>query len=228
MIETQPPSLPQMTDRQRARIEDMLSVARAIFFESGYAGTSMSAVAAAIGGSKTTLWRYFSSKEALFSAVVDDLVARYGALIEDVPLPKGSIRETLTNFGLAVVAVVLNPDVVAAQRLVVGEAGRFPEIGSIFFQKGPGRAEYRLSVFFTREMAAGRIVQLDPTRAAQHFLQMCQANSVNKQMLGLAAHATKSELEADVRDAVDAFLRAYSAEPAARKGLKTGARIHLA
>ena len=55
-------------ERRRA----IVAIARDHFFEHGYAGTSMSAIAAALGGSKGTLWSYFRSKEELFAAVVDD------------------------------------------------------------------------------------------------------------------------------------------------------------
>lgn len=40
----------------------------------------MSSIAGQVGGSKTTLWAYFPSKEDLFAAVVDDVVEQYGHL----------------------------------------------------------------------------------------------------------------------------------------------------
>ncbi|MCU0892647.1 MAG: TetR/AcrR family transcriptional regulator, partial [Sandarakinorhabdus sp.] len=38
-------------------------------------------MAAAVGGSKTTLWNLFPSKLALFEAVVDAVVRDYGAAL---------------------------------------------------------------------------------------------------------------------------------------------------
>src|SRR3546814_7944549 len=60
--------------------------ARKWLLANGYAGTTMSSIASAVGGSKTTLWTYFPSKEALFEAVVDDIVDYYGAALQ-VELP---------------------------------------------------------------------------------------------------------------------------------------------
>ena len=46
----------------------------------------MNAIAAAVGGSKTTLWSYFPSKEELFKAVIDDMAEQYSeALKIDLP-----------------------------------------------------------------------------------------------------------------------------------------------
>jgi AcrR family transcriptional regulator len=50
-----------------------LAIARAAFLE-GYSATSMAAIAALVGGSKGTLYGYFANKEALFGAVVQDLL----------------------------------------------------------------------------------------------------------------------------------------------------------
>src|SRR5262245_4068895 len=58
-----------------ARRSQIIAVARQHFFEHGYDGTAMSAIAAELGGSKGTLWNYFPSKEALFAAVVEETAA---------------------------------------------------------------------------------------------------------------------------------------------------------
>jgi TetR/AcrR family transcriptional regulator, mexJK operon transcriptional repressor len=41
----------------------------------------MNAIAAAVGGSKTTLWNLFPSKLALFEAVVEAMMAEYGTAL---------------------------------------------------------------------------------------------------------------------------------------------------
>src|SRR3546814_1098206 len=64
-------------ERKTQRRASILEVARRSFFEKGYAATTMSGIAATLGGSKSTLWRYFSSKEELFAAVLDDATAEF-------------------------------------------------------------------------------------------------------------------------------------------------------
>ncbi|MDH8679037.1 TetR/AcrR family transcriptional regulator [Fusibacter bizertensis] len=50
----------------------ILEYSRNIFFEVGYSKVSMDELVHEIGMSKATLYRYYSSKEELFEAVVDD------------------------------------------------------------------------------------------------------------------------------------------------------------
>src|SRR3546814_10314431 len=69
-IEMIPVSTVSADDATAARRKAFVDAAREGFFANGYAGTTMSSIASTVGGSKTTLWSYFPSKEALFEAVV--------------------------------------------------------------------------------------------------------------------------------------------------------------
>ena len=55
------------------------------FLAEGYAETSMSSVAAKVGGSKATLYNYFKSKEELFAAFMID-TCQIGANATKAPL----------------------------------------------------------------------------------------------------------------------------------------------
>src|SRR5882757_6223376 len=57
--------------RRDERRDHILDVARDAFLSTGYADTSMSAIAARLGGSKGTLYNYFKSKDELFNAYVE-------------------------------------------------------------------------------------------------------------------------------------------------------------
>src|SRR5882672_4426523 len=61
---------PSRKDLKRAEI---VAIAQDLFFSEGYAGTSMSKIAATVGGSKATLYNHFQSKEELLLAVVQDV-----------------------------------------------------------------------------------------------------------------------------------------------------------
>src|SRR3546814_14826440 len=81
-IEMIPVSTVSGDDAAALRRKAFVEAARKGFLANGYAGTTMSSIASAVGGSKTTLWTYFPSKEALFEAVVDDIVDYYGAALQ--------------------------------------------------------------------------------------------------------------------------------------------------
>ena len=62
--------------------EHILKVAYAAFLGEGYAATSMSSIAAKVGGSKATLYNYFSSKEELFAAVIEEKCRDIHAILD--------------------------------------------------------------------------------------------------------------------------------------------------
>src|SRR5260221_4043992 len=113
-------------DERRAAI---LDIAMNEFLAAGYAATSMSSIAARIGGSKATLYNYFSSKEELFEACVTARCEQLQAIIYEVEAEGGDFRASLQRVGERFLALILSDDAIATFRLVVAEAGRFPELG---------------------------------------------------------------------------------------------------
>src|SRR3982751_1039953 len=88
------------------RRKAFVGAAREAFFANGYAGTTMSSIAIAVGGSKTTLWSYFPSKDELFAAVLDDIVEHYGqALSVELPL-EDDVEEVLLRFARALMETI--------------------------------------------------------------------------------------------------------------------------
>src|ERR1700759_2440179 len=69
-ISSLPGQREQSKEKRRAAI---IEIAKRSFLEKGYENTSMSAIAVEMGGSKGTLWTYFTSKEELFSAVLENI-----------------------------------------------------------------------------------------------------------------------------------------------------------
>ncbi|MBK8273938.1 MAG: TetR/AcrR family transcriptional regulator [Sphingomonadales bacterium] len=196
-------------DRHEARRSAIVAAARKAFLRDGYGQTSMSSIAADVGGSKTTLWNYFPSKEDLFAAVVDDQVERYGEALrlelpEDADLP-----ETLTALGVSILTTILRPQIVALHRVVVGEAGRFPELGRMLWDRGAQRGQKRTEAWLRLQMDKGRLRAADPQSAASHFLGLCQSGSFYRHLLGASARPKRETIEAEIRLAVRIFLSAY-------------------
>jgi AcrR family transcriptional regulator len=120
---------PSETPRQAARRETILEIARESFLSDGYAATSMSSIAARLGGSKGTLYNYYPSKEELFGAVMQYHCAGARTTFEELLAQTGDLRERLQRFGEAYQTVVFSDVFLAVHRLVTGESGRFPELG---------------------------------------------------------------------------------------------------
>ena len=169
----------------------------------------MSSIAAEVGGSKTTLWTYFPSKQELFAAVVDDLVERYSSALE-VPLdPDADIAQSLRRMARAVLETIHSPPLIDLYRLTVGEAGRFPELARLFHERGPARGKARLQHYIREAMARGKLRPGDPVDASRSIAGMLQTGSAELHRLGLAGRPADAELEREVEAAVETFLRAW-------------------
>lgn len=170
----------------------------------------MSSISASVGGSKTTLWTHFPSKQDLFAAVVDDVVERYGRALE-VPLdPNADVADSLRLMGRALLKTIHSQPIIDLHRLTIGEAGRFPELARVFHERGPARGKARLQQYVREAMARGKLRQGDAADAVRLFSGMLLTGSVQLHMLGLIDEPGTAELERELEVAVDAFLRAWS------------------
>lgn len=197
--------------RQEIRRRAIVAAGQKAFLRHGYGHTSMSAIAEAVGGSKTTLWSQFRNKRDLFAAVVDHLVERYGEALR-TPLPAdGDPGEVLRALGRSVMATILKPQIVALHRMVLGEAGRFPELGQMLYERGMRRGQLRTAAWLEQQMASGRLRAADPQEAACHFIGLFQSGLYQRRLLGVGPAPTPDSIRAEVDSAVEVFLRAYRA-----------------
>lgn len=196
-------------DAAAARRKAFVDAARILFFANGYAGTTMSSIAGKVGGSKTTLWSYFPSKEELFAAVVDDIISQYGdALAIDLPLDE-PVPDVLRRFGIVLMTKLTATPLLLLYRLVVGEAERFPHLAETFYDRGPRRGKARAAVWVAEKMVRGEIRMGDPMRAVQQFSGLCQSGLYQFAVLGLREGRDLDRLQDEVDAAVDTFYRAW-------------------
>lgn len=208
-IEMIPDSTAALDDAAAMRRKAFVDAARELFFANGYAGTTMSSIASKVGGSKTTLWTYFPSKEDLFAAVVDDIVAQYGdALAIDLPLDE-PVPDVLRTFGNLLMTKLTATPILSLFRLVVGEAERFPHLAETFYDRGPRRGKARAADWVGEKMVRGEIRMGDPMRAVQQFTGLCQSGVYQFAMLNLPESRDLDRLRDDVDAAVDTFYRAW-------------------
>lgn len=199
--------------RKADRRRTILEVAERSFLERGYAETSMSTIAAELGGSKTTLWSYFPSKEALFAAVLDAKIADFQTALDEALIPVGGTAAALRRFGRILLGKITQPASMALHRLIVGEAGRFPEIGRTFAERGPDRVRARLCRYVEEEMAAGRLRAGDPMMAARQFIALCQAGCYLDR-LWRPGCAMITDPGIDIEEAVTSFMHAWAPDRA--------------
>jgi len=98
-IDTQPPEA-SSTDR-------IFAAAEALFSEQGYDAVSMNAIAERAGVSKANIFHHFSTKNALYLAVVKDACRETQTRVETIEKSHQSIVERLSHFARSQLAFML-------------------------------------------------------------------------------------------------------------------------
>ena len=204
------PSLKPREARRRDRREAILEVARRHFLENGYAATTMSAIATRLGGSKGTLWNYFPNKEELFAAVLRHATETYYAGMMQILEAQGELEPTLHRFSTNLLEKLTSADAIALHRLIMTEAGRFPQMGAIFFELAPNHTRTLLAQFLSRAMDQGLLRRADPALAARTLMVLTVSGSHQQIMLGQLTDPSPEKIKEDVDFAVDCFLHAYA------------------
>jgi TetR/AcrR family transcriptional regulator, mexJK operon transcriptional repressor len=198
------------SSRKRAAI---LEAATTVFLRKGYLGTSMDEIAALAAVSKQTVYKHFADKESLFSEIVTSTVDQASDPVHDEVLElkdSGDVEADLRDLARRQLAIVMQPRVLQLRRLVIGEAGRFPELGRTFYERGPERTIAALTTAFER-LAERGVLQLEDARlAAAHFNWLVMSIPLNQAMLrGTDKPATRAELDRYADAGTRAFLAAY-------------------
>lgn len=194
--------------RKQDRREAIVDAARDSFLAHGYAGTSMSGLLKTLGGSKATLWGYFRSKEELFAAVVERLSASFRSELQNILGSTGGLEPGLIAFCRQFLQTISSPDAVLAWRMVVGESGRFPELGRIFYERAAGFTETTLGTYLARHVASGELRPEDPVDMAQTLIGLCTGRHNHRLLWGVEPEEP-SVIDAQATRFADLFLRAY-------------------
>lgn len=200
--------------RQQNRIEKerrILKAALKIFSETGYSGANMDAVALEAGLSKPTLYQYFQSKEALFSAMMLGERDRMMDVFEH-PSRDGMVRDLL-SFAWDYADTVLRPDMLSLARLIIGEVQRFPEIGRAYQEVGPDRLLSGIMAYLENQRRAGRLAFDDAELAAQDLWGLILSAPRTQALYMPDNQPSRFDVARYIKNGLRVFLKAYSLNP---------------
>jgi TetR/AcrR family transcriptional repressor of mexJK operon len=163
--------------RARAKRDQILSGARAVFLRDGFAAASTDTIAAEAKVSKRTLYVYYPSKEELFAGVMRDLTIEnpqsraLESMEEMAPGSEEELRRDLLELARKIVVTMMQPDYLALLRTTIADTHRFPQLGVIYRATVPERAMRSFAVFIERSRERGVVgPHVDGDTAARMFV----------------------------------------------------------
>lgn len=203
-------TLPKRQQNKLDRERRILKAALKVFSETGYSGANMDAVAVEAGLSKPTLYQYFQSKEALFSAMM--LGERDQMLdVFEHPSARGMVAD-LMEFAWDYADTVLRPDLLSLARLIIGEVQRFPEIGRAYQEVGPDRLLRGIMDYLEGQRRAGRLIFDDAELAAQDLWGLILSAPRTQALYMPDRTPTRAEIARYLNNGLRIFLKAYSTQ----------------
>ncbi|MFP1742866.1 TetR/AcrR family transcriptional regulator [Lonsdalea quercina] len=208
-----------------------LTAARDVFLEVGFEHATMDAIAARSGSAKSTLYRYFHSKESLFSALMTkasqendegiiNFLYRSGHAPRLNATPENAIdsltfpdheedcKNALSKFGRYILSNFHTPQSLAVRRMIIS-ASTNPEVGRLFYQQGPARVIHHLEQYFKPLIDKGYFHNADPHVVACHYFGLLESETNEAGLYNVIVQLSEKQISDIVSRALDVFMRAY-------------------
>jgi len=158
--------------RKDARPQEILEAALSVFAERGFAAARMDDIASRARVSKGTIYLYFESKEAVFRALVQETLARrvsdLAAFARD---HRGPVAPLLRELLLRLGHFISTSDLVMLPKMVIAEAGNFPDLARIYREEVVERGLTLFGGLLQTGMERGEFRKVP----VQHAVRLCLA-----------------------------------------------------
>jgi AcrR family transcriptional regulator len=158
--------------RKEARPQEILDAALYLFAHKGFAATRMEEIAQRAKVSKGTIYLYFESKEAVFKALLERmLAARFSELAGLARERKGPVAPLLAAVLRNLGEFVSTSDLVVLPKMVIAEAGNFPDLARIYREEVAQRGLSLFGALLKAGMDEGEFRPIP----IEHAVRLCVA-----------------------------------------------------
>ena len=187
--------------------------ARREFAAHGYATTNIESLARAAGISTKTLYRLIPNKAALFEAMITERIERFASVVRLRACEGRDIEAGLRNALMVCGELILAPDVIALQQMILSDSDKFPDIAETFFHKAITPTQDTLASWLRTQAKRGLLVIDDADAAAGMLLGMLAMQPQRAVMFGHAPAPTREQLEERVAACAKLFLQGCGRQP---------------
>jgi AcrR family transcriptional regulator len=158
---------PKFKRRKADRPDEIVAAAMEVFAEKGFAAARLDDIAARAGVSKGAIYLYFSTKEDIFRAVIEQGVAPNLGLIQAALAAPGAAFPDLLRSVASVVADIASASPVGGIiKMVIGESRNFPELARAWHDNLITPALGAMTGAIAQAQARGELRAGDPRHCA--------------------------------------------------------------
>ena len=194
--------------KPKAKEQEVLDVATEYFLQHGYRGASINAMARSSGISKESIYRYFSSKQQLFEAVIGRELIEYRRSLHrlDATLRSMELRAALITVSETILGIITTDRTLALRRLIFDEATRSPEVGQHYYKIGPAQA---YSVLENVLETHAHQSDFDIPTLARHFTGLLSWRVTLERQCAVRSEPSPQEIAEIAEALVDDFMKAF-------------------
>jgi AcrR family transcriptional regulator len=187
----------------------IIAAAREAFLEKGYDGVSMDEVANRAGVAKQTVYARYSSKDALFLAVVESVQGRMLSAVSAAG--PHAIRDRLHRIARELLDVVLDSSSLSLSRIALGASYRFPTLGHSIYGARIKELHAVLADIVEQAAREGCLLVDDPTVAAEQFLALIRGELHLHCLYDPSFRPSSAKIERQINAGIDCFMARYGA-----------------
>ena len=170
--QTAPRTQARWTRRKLARPTEILDAAVAVFAEKGFAAARMEDIARKAGVTKGTIYLYFEGKEDVFKTLVRESIGQtIAANTANAQQFEGKSSDLIRIVLTAISSFLLTSDRVVLPKIIIAEAGNFPELARFYREEVVDRGLGLLTSVVERGIARGEFRKLP----GDHVARLCMS-----------------------------------------------------
>lgn len=200
-----------MRTKTEVKRQAIIKAASEVFREFGFERASMSKICSRVGGSKTTLYNYFSSKEELFVEVISIANAEKFDFVHETIDSKNEINDLHTQlyeFGKRFLSFLYSPKLIKLRRLTISQSG-ISDLGKITYKNRILKSRNILSKYLDKAIEVNKIKRTDTTIAAKHLYGLLESELMYKFLFQIDVEFSNEEMDEMAVRAIDVFMSAY-------------------
>jgi len=188
--------------------EDIIEAAAKEFKTSGFRATSMDRIAATAQVSKRTVYNHFTSKEALFQAITQELCDRAMQISEYPYNPEIPVRNQLQAIARQEISLLSSAEFLDMVKMITSESLASPDLTRANFESFQD-AGIGVVKWIIEASKDGKLAVTNPVIAGKQFLALIETFALWPQLYGVKPIPKKEEQQIIIDSAVEMFLSRY-------------------